>query len=88
MNYGPEPIDLNEPEAVRLRKAGEGAFWHALRSVWTDEQIFNSLRTYRESVRHEAAEEIMTHHDDTEGLNSKVMDGLQLAADLIDPQNQ
>ncbi|PPS86453.1 hypothetical protein [Streptomyces sp. MH60] len=54
---GPEPFDFDEPEAARLRKAGERALWYALRHAgWSDTQIHNGLRTHRAGVLDEAAE--------------------------------
>jgi len=54
---GPEPINFSEPESTRLRKAGEGALWYALRNAgWSDVQIYNGLRTQRAGILDEAAD--------------------------------
>jgi hypothetical protein len=54
---GPELIECDEPETAQLRKAGEGAFWYALRRAgWTDEQIHNGLRSHNAGLLDEAAE--------------------------------
>jgi hypothetical protein len=88
---GPSPIDRDEPEAVQLRKAGEGAFWYALRNAgWSDVQIHNSLQTYRESVAHELAGQIRSVGVDIPAGMSEIGRAIRQArtavADLIDPE--
>lgn len=54
---GPDPLDFNEPKSTQLRKASEGTLWYALRRYgWTDEQIYNGLRTHHAGILDEAAD--------------------------------
>lgn len=95
MSFAPEPIDSSEPETTQARKAGEGAFWYALRNAgWTAEQIYNGLNTYRGMIAAELAQQIRETsrtnygqvsaaygHDYARGWAS----GRQRGADQIDP---
>jgi hypothetical protein len=84
VSFAPEPIDRSEPETTQARKAGEGAFWYALRNAgWTDEQTFNSLNTYRGMIAAELAEKIRAEYLACGRVSD--MDAWD-AANLIDPE--
>jgi hypothetical protein len=60
MKLGPDPIDFNEPAAVRDRKACEGAVHDALkRAGQSDIQAHNGIRSYRSAVLEEAVTAIV-----------------------------